>query len=238
MQPEKAFNSLTSLWKQRCSQSADKQPAQCPQTYKPLSLLFLGICSASRRRFWCDTSSVSQVCTHMLHPLVSPPSPSLHSGLTCLQQHLSPVQVLHLVAVVLRVCGAGAGGPGLGPVHFSESLGMELQGVHPTLPGQVQHHPAGHHVPAAEHRRTVHLRRVEDDVKLFQLVENHFICRLCESSEKRAFPLLLLCRMWSLLKRIFGRLQLTCLKTKLLISAGLRTYLEAEEVGGISGFIT
>lgn len=94
-------------------------------------------------------------------------------ALTCLQQHLPAVQVLHLVAVVLGVGGAGACGPGLGPVHLGEALGVELQGVHPGLPGHVQHHPARHHVPAAEHRGTVHLRGVEHDVKLSQLVENH-----------------------------------------------------------------
>lgn len=111
------------------------------------------------------------------------PSPGLQSGLTCLQQHLSAVQVLHLVAVVLGVRGAGAGGPGLGPVYFGETFGVELQGLHLTLPGQLQHHPAGHHVPAAEHRRAVHLRRVEDDVQLFQLVENHF-WTLCKCFKK------------------------------------------------------
>lgn len=111
--------------------------------------------------------------------------------LTCLQQHLSPVQVLHLVAVVLCVRGAGACGPGLGPVHFSESFGVELQRVHLALPGELQHYPAGHHVPAAEHRRTVHLRRVEDDVKLFQLVENHLSFAGCATplQSKCAIPL-------------------------------------------------
>lgn len=141
------------------SRFADNKTTQCPHPNKTLSLGF------------DPTSLPLQTRTH---PPCCPPSQRLQSGLTCLQQHLSAVQVLHFVAVVLGVRGAGAGGPGLGPVHFSESLGVELQGVHPTLLGQFHHHPAGHHVPAAEHGRTVHLRGVEDYFKVFQLVKDHF----------------------------------------------------------------
>lgn len=139
--------------------------------------------------------------------------PRLHSGLTCLQEHLSPVQVFHLVAVVLGVRRAGTGGPRLGPVHFGEPLGVKLQGVHPAFPGQVQDHPAGHHVPVAEHRRTVQLRGVEDDVELFQLVENH--CRgRGESSSFVTLILLVCCRysaaLFSLTKSCGHLLQLCC----------------------------
>lgn len=68
-------------------------------------------------------------------------------------------------------------------MHFGETLGVQFQGIDSTLSWQVQDHSAGHNVPTAEHRRTVYLRRVEDDVELFQFVENH-CCRLCGSSEK------------------------------------------------------
>lgn len=164
------------------------------------------------------------------------------TGLTCLQQHLSAVQVLHFVAVVLGVRGAGARRSGLGPVHFCKTLSVKLQGVYPTLPGQLQHHPPGHNIPTAVHRRTVHLRRVEDYVKLFQLVENHF-CRFCDSSlfsneKKWEIPLLFLRSVfkgcWEWLSRLLPP-TLVCSKARYDVHFRTAAFLQAEKVGGVYG---
>lgn len=99
-----------------------------------------------------------------------------HSGcewLTCLQQNFSPVQVLHFIAVVLRVSRAGPGAARLGPVDFSETFCMQLQRLHFSLHRELEHNLPWDNISAAEHWRTVQLRGIEHYVKLFQLVENH-----------------------------------------------------------------
>lgn len=93
--------------------------------------------------------------------------------LTCLQKHFSPVQVLHFIAVVLRVRGAGPSAARLGPVNFSETFCMQLQRVDLTLRREIEHNLPWDNISTAEHRRTVHLRRIKHYVELFQLIENH-----------------------------------------------------------------
>lgn len=117
-------------------------------------------------------------------------------------------------------------------MHFSESFGVELQGVHSALPRQVQHHPSGHHVSTAEHRRTVHLRRVEDDVKLSQLVENH-VCRLRESSENKSIPSFLVALQDFKFAEVDLQLSVVDLcKAQTVEHFRLQPYFEAEKVGG------
>lgn len=142
------------------------------------SLLSLNI-SGKWFKLWClDTSARAK------HPkmrfghrrrglIIRLSSASGCEWLTCLQKHFSPVQVLHFIAVVLRVRGTGPSAARLGPVNFSETFCMQLQRVDLTLRREIEHNLPWDNISTAEHRRTVHLRRIKHDVELFQLVENH-----------------------------------------------------------------